>query len=411
MTVLAITSTTTGARSLGELLDLPTLDRAVVAACRARATDLSDRITTRIRHEVAAFAASADPQVGTTIDEAITRAVSAFMDALTSRHTSITDVFAYYRQLGFVQGRGGHDLDAMQAAQQIATQESWDELCRVTAEHGLPADVVARTGHAVITYQRMLFDHAAAGRASAEHPPSAQRSARTHLLVELLTQGRPERIPGLADQSGWHVPPLVAVAVVTTACGPPVTAALAEHPQALAGMRRGRLFIVAGADTIVAVARRMLAETPGPVAISWGVPATDVRHAARWAVGALELADQEIIPVPDDRLVWCRDHQAHLCLHADPTLRRHTDADQLAPLLAEKPKRRAALAETMLLWLQTRDSAPALAEQLGVHEQTVRHRLRHLKAMFADDLADPTRTVGLLTALESTTPGWRRDAA
>lgn len=402
----------TEAGSLDHLLDLPALDPAVVVVCRERAGDLSGRITRRIRAEVAAFATTTDPRIEAAVTEAITCAVDAFMDALARRRTSIRTVFAFYRRLGELQGRGGHDLDAMQAAHQIATQESWDELREMTLALGLPAEVVARVGHAVMTYQRLLLDQAVAGYTSARGDNrSARHQARTQLLVELLSNGRADRIAELADESEWPVPQQIAVAVVASHCSATTSRVLAEHPHVLAGVRRGRLAIVADADEVVDVARHVVDEIGGPVAISWGVASTDVRHAARWSFRALELADTGIITAPDDNIVWCRDHQAHLCLHADPMLRRHADADLLAPLLAERPKRRAALAETMLLWLQTRHSAPVLAEQLGVHEQTVRHRLRHLKAMFADELADPTRTVDLLTALESTTPGWRRAAA
>nr|WP_246321979.1 helix-turn-helix domain-containing protein [Nocardioides panzhihuensis] len=65
----------------------------------------------------------------------------------------------------------------------------------------------------------------------------------------------------------------------------------------------------------------------------------------------------------------------------------------------------------MLVWLRARPSAPVVAEQLRVHDQTVRHRLKRIKELFGDRLSDPAETVGLLTALESTTPRWRRDLA
>jgi DNA-binding PucR family transcriptional regulator len=73
--------------------------------------------------------------------------------------------------------------------------------------------------------------------------------------------------------------------------------------------------------------------------------------------------------------------------------------DVLAPLLAETPAQREALSQTMLLWLQTRGSAPALAAQLGVHDQTVRNRLRRIRAMFGETLDQPERALELMQAL------------
>jgi hypothetical protein len=396
--------------ALHEELDLPTLDERVVAMCRDLTAGLTARIIYRIRHEVAAFASNDGPQVEAAITEAIRSAVDTFMDAVAHRPTDTSAVFAFYRHLGALQAEAGHDLDAMQAAHQIATQESWDELRHVTSAMGLPPEVVALTGNAVMTYQRLLLDQAVIGFAEVRaRQPCHRRDTSARLLIELMTRNRPASVKYLAEQCGWPVPPEAVVITAHVADDAELSPALARHPLALAGVRHRSLVVVTDAEAADDLARLLTERVPGTVTITWAVPVDEVHHATRWAARTLALADQGIIDVPADRLVRCRDHQARLCLHADPTLRRHANEHLLAPLLAERPKRRAALAETMLLWLQTRHSAPVLAGLLGVHEQTVRHRLRALKTMFVDELADPNHTVGLLSALESTMPAWRRE--
>ena len=403
---------TGAAWALHEELDLPVLDTTVVRMCRDRTAALTARITHRIRHEVAAFVSHDGPRLEAVITEAIVCAVDVFMDAVAQQPTDTATVFAFYRHLGALQAEAGHDLDAMQAAHQIATQESWDELRHVTSAMGLPSQVVALTGNAVMTYQRLLLDQAVMGFAAARaEQPSQRRDTSARLLVELMTRNRPATVRALAAQCGWPVPQHVVVITAHVADDTELSPALARHPLALAGVRHRSLVVVTDADTADDLALLLTARVPGTVAATWAVPIGEVHHATRWATRTLALADQGIIEVTAGRLVRCRDHQARLCLHADPALRRHANENLLAPLLRERPKRRAALAETMLLWLQTRHSAPVLAPLLGVHEQTVRHRLRALKGMFADELADPNHTVGLLSALESTMPGWRRDAA
>jgi DNA-binding PucR family transcriptional regulator len=45
--------------------------------------------------------------------------------------------------------------------------------------------------------------------------------------------------------------------------------------------------------------------------------------------------------------------------------------------------------DTLRIWLTTRGTAAQVAEQLGVHPQTVRYRLRILDRAFGAQLTDP----------------------
>lgn len=395
---------------LRETLRVPGLDPAVVAAYRPQSARLAERIVARIAREVSGFSAAADPDVKAGIDAAITKAVELFVDTVAGAPTQGTEVLAFYRWLGQYEATVGHNLDAMQAAHHIATQESWEDLRRASVELGVPADVRGPLGDALIAYQNTLFEQALMGFMDVRTSAAREREeGRAELLVALIGGASVEHLQQLARRCSWTLPASIAVAVTTADAA--TTEVVATACQAVSGVRNGRLIIVADAGVAEDLAHAIASTTDHDVALSWGVAAEQVHDAARWAGRALDLVRDRVIEAPDDHVVRCKDHTSRLCLHADPALRQLADEAVLAPLIDQSPKRRVALAETMLLWLQTRDSAPALAARLGIHDQTVRHRLRRLRELFGARLSDPSQTTVLLIALESSITGWRRSLA
>ncbi|HEY1134286.1 MAG TPA: helix-turn-helix domain-containing protein [Nocardioides sp.] len=81
--------------------------------------------------------------------------------------------------------------------------------------------------------------------------------------------------------------------------------------------------------------------------------------------------------------------------------------DLLSPLLAETPNSREILSEILLAWLESRDSAPAIAARLGVHAQTVRYRRKRINELFGEDLHDPEFVVSLTMVLKASVPLWK----
>lgn len=79
----------------------------------------------------------------------------------------------------------------------------------------------------------------------------------------------------------------------------------------------------------------------------------------------------------------------------------------LRPLLAETPNSREILSETLLAWLETRDSAPAIAGRLGVHPQTVRYRWKRINEIFGEALHDPDFIVQITMLLKASVPLWK----
>ncbi|MGH3349580.1 MAG: helix-turn-helix domain-containing protein [Nocardioides sp.] len=377
--------------------------RELVVACRPRSRVLSRRIAGRICHEVAAFS---DPRVHDVIEEALCETVALFIDAMAGAPVRGAAVADIYQRLGSLEGRAGHNLDAMRAAHHIATQESWREMSKIAGELELPLAAVSYLAEALMDYQHQLLEHAMRGFAE----PVPPTDPRLPLYAALVGDARTPDLPVLAGRAGWAVTERVAVAVMPAGPVPADLGLPTEH--LLIGQGEdGAMIVIGPSPELHHRARAVVAATGRPVAVTWEVLLGDTHHAVRWGLRALALLTEQVIRPSEDGIVWCAAHQSELCLHADPMLRRFADEQLLAPLLEETPKRRLALAETMLVWLRTRPSAPVVADHLMVHEQTVRHRLKRIKELFGDRLSDPSETVGLLAALESTTPRWRRDLA
>lgn len=371
-------------------------------AYRPRAHGLSRRIARRICHEVAAFR---DPRLHDLIEEALHETVALFVDAMAGAPVRGAAVAHIYRRLGSREGRAGHSLDAMRAAHHIATQESWREMSKIAGELELPPAAVSYLAEALMDYQHQLLEHATRGFAD----PAPPIDPRLPLFAALVDEAGTRDVRALADRAGWEITDRVAVAV--TSGGPAAADLGAPTARLLTGQSEGALVVIGPARELHLRAKAIVAATNRPVAVTWEVRLDDTHHAVRWGLRALTLVAEQVVRTSADGIVWCAAHQSELCLHADPMLRRCADEQLLAPLMEETPKRRLALAETMLVWLRTRPSAPVVAEHLTVHEQTVRHRLKRIKELFGDRLSDPSETVGLLAALESTTPRWRRDLA
>ncbi|MYS21155.1 hypothetical protein GTW78_13235 [Streptomyces sp. SID4948] len=95
------------------------------------------------------------------------------------------------------------------------------------------------------------------------------------------------------------------------------------------------------------------------------------------------------------------DHLLPLWLLGDPALADQIARKYLGPLAGLTATQRARLIDTLRIWLTTRGTAVQVAEQLGVHPQTVRYRLRILDRAFGDQLADPDERFATEIALRA----------
>ncbi|GAB3070770.1 helix-turn-helix domain-containing protein [Nocardioides zeae] len=379
----------------------------LATAYRPRVPAFSRRLADEVVAVVAGFA---HPTLRPVVDEAVALAVTAFVDALAGASVRTGELARHFDRLGRLEAAAGHDLDAMQAAHQVATQQGWSELRRRAAELATPPALVDRVTDVLLAYQRWLHDQAVRGYVEEQRtaaPRVATEEPRTRLFAALLAGASPTRLGALAQEAGlsWPPPgPLVAVVTETVQGAARAAQVAAVEPfreDLLAGVLRGRAVLVVAQRVAADVAAALAHRGRRPVALGWGGEPDEVPHGVRWAVRALRLVRSGVIALPPDGVVRCAEHRETLWLHADEALLEQVTSDLLAPLDVCKPAQRDALAETLLAWLQTRGSAPVLAEQLGVHHQTVRHRMRRLRDLLGEAVDDPAMASVLLPALHA----------
>jgi DNA-binding PucR family transcriptional regulator len=195
----------------------------------------------------------------------------------------------------------------------------------------------------------------------------------------------------------------VRAAVGTLPVEPPAGAALAGPARVVAGTRDGGRSVLVVADDeeveawLLRAARALGLE--GPLAVG---PSVAPLQAARSAARAAALLERTCAgAVLAAEVVRCDDHEVDLLLVAAPDLARSVAERRLAPLGAlTAPQRRRAV-ETLGAWLAHPARPQAMADDLGLHVQTVRYRLRRLRELLGDALDDPEQRFELALALRA----------
>jgi hypothetical protein len=334
----------------------------------------------------------------------VAQAVDLFVHRLADPSMPGKPVHDRFRRLGLAQARSGHSLEALRADYQLATSILWHRLRSAAGELRLPTSVLGEWLTEVLDYLEVLSEQSVLGyRRAAEQIGQWQER-----LLDIILD--PDRHPAWllgqwAAAGSWPVPQqVVAVAVLGTP-GRSLPRQAELPAGALADLRRTPGLLLHPAP-LADADRAALADAFAGHRIAIGCPVrlVDARASARWARRCLELAETGVLeagPVLD-----CVEHRATLWLHAEPLLRHQLSSAVLAPLLRQAPHTRRILAETMLAWLETRGSAPALAARLGKHAQTVRYRLRRLHEIFGADLEDEERCFEIYLALRTSMPLW-----
>lgn len=392
---------------LHEEIDPDDIRVAILREARTSMPDLVKRITSNVQGSVQSYAGPATGRRRKLIDLAVTAAVGHYLDTITDPEASGRRVDELFRRMGHGEATEGHDLLAMQAAFRIASHEAWIKIRTFATENNLSGAALGSLGDALFTYIEHLADQTQNGYEAARRALDKDPVLIRGRLLAGLLKGIPmPDIRGLAASAGWPVP--ASLVVVTLAPGeetpvPPLPD-LGQRPLVRADSTT--VTIVADADALTKLLKALKPKLDGIHAtISWAVPPEQVPDAWRWTRRAVKLLRQGVIP--PDPIIRCADHRTQLWLHAEPALRQRMCQELLRPLLAESPNSREILSETLLAWLESRDSAPAIAAKLGVHPQTVRYRWKRINELFGDSLRDPTFVIQVTMILKASVPLWK----
>lgn len=335
------------------------------------------------------------------IEEALTAALHEFLDLFDGMPHRDRAVGRQFRTLGQRHAARHDDVADLYGALLVAGTNLPSAL---TADGGPSIDDPAILGRLSLAAHRYLSHLTGevgagfrAGKRRLDHDLNRRRITEQLLAGRTPTQGE-------GDEPVTGLPTEMVVAVLDTGHEAP------DLPEALSGALslRGptQLVVIAAAEDRDHVVDNLSAiGSQARVAVSWAVPTAGVAAAHRWARRALSLARRGIIT--DGPVLDCAEHRTQIWLHAEPELRQRMCQDLLAPLLAETPNSREILSETLLAWLESRDSAPAIAARLGVHAQTVRYRWKRINELFGEALHDPEFVVQITMLLKASVPLWK----
>jgi len=364
---------------------------------RGQVSTIADDVTAAIRAEL-----PAEPRNDTEdlVHDAVTAALNRFLDSVDGaphRDRGVDDLF---RALGRAEAARGRSLIAFHAALRIAVSRAWPYLRLLGSR--LPDDSGARSdlADAVFEFIEHLSRQAEAGHANARVRRANDAGlARTRLAERLLNGDVPET----HHHDVWTAPDEIVVVVTDPLRAQPDLTGLT--PANLVVRHLNRVIVIAHAahrDTVVSA---LGGDAESRIAVSWPVSVAHVSAAYRWARRTLTLAERGVID--GGPIIDCREHRTQIWLHSEPALRQQLCQDLLSPLLAETPNSREILSETLLVWLETRDSAPAIAAQLGVHPQTIRYRWKRINELFGDALHVPEFIVQITMLLKASVPLWK----
>ncbi len=383
--------------------------QTLVAAARAAIPDLVTQVVSDIGAQVSAYSDADHGEQHQVIAEAVTAATNQFLDFLLGHVEPEAGVARLFGDLGFSAAEDGRDLEPIRRALRIATRDSWRLTRQIATDHQLDAAFLGRVGDALLVYidhldREVIRGHALCLQGSASHDDASRIQ-----LVEALLADAPEsaarrtELAADAESAGWTLPAEIVVMRVSYHGRFPD---LRVEPDVLIQRSTKPALVICSAERAAATARQVAGAAPGlRVAVSPPLPATQGAVADRWARRTLDLVRVGVIPPRP--IIRCDDHATQLWLHAEPVLRRRLAQELLVPLLAESRNSREILSETMLAWLESRDSAPAIAARLGVHPQTVRYRWKRINELFGEDLHDSEFVTTVTMLLKATVPMWK----
>jgi hypothetical protein len=338
-----------------------------------------------IRRAVPEYAQSMDTYRQAVID-AVRFAITTCIDNVGNPGASYEQWAEFYRYVGRREFAEGRNMDCLQTAARVGGRVAW----RHVAEYGQavhqPAEILCTAAEAVFAYVDEMSALAIEGYTEAQARAAGTLERRRRRLLELILAEpavSTHAITSLAEAARWNVPERVAVVALEFPGD--------RHERPTPMLDDGVLMDLEG-DTPCLITsdpdkhlRNLEPELQGwRAAVGPTVLLSDAPVSLRWARRAMGLVKRGVIG--DQSITQCRDHLSTLWLLADEFLIKELANRSLAPLEPLTGKQRARLAETLLTWLRTRGSALDIANELGVHPQTVRYRMHQLQNLFGERL-------------------------
>lgn len=378
----------------------PRFSAGLLGAMGADIGGLAGRVVRTVNTEVAEYAGEVGGLASDT-ERAVELALRAFVQGLqrSAGDQTRTEAVQAARELGSAEARAGRTMEALLAAYRVGTRIAWREWGALAVEHHvLPADVVL-LAESLFAYIDQLSAASAAGHAAEEGARIRARDLQLARLARALLAGLGEdQLRHLAARAVW-TPPAALTAVLVRSGHlktvrrllEPATLHLAADDVAPDAAAEFDVLLVPGQDR-----EALLAVLHGrPVVVgstsAWTRVGVSYRRAVRtWALQpapvATELVDSgELLPL--------------LVLTGDSDALTDLRQQALLPLAGLSEATSARLIETLRSWLLHQGRREPMANELGIHPQTVRYRVAQLRELFGEQLRDPAGVFTLTLAV------------
>lgn len=386
---------------------------AITTVIRRALPRLVEQITEQIQNNVVAYSSRSTGQLRRAISTSVSVAARTYVDELDGNAAAEAKSDSHFHHVGFKEATTGNPFACLVSAHAFAHGEAVTLLKDLVEEHHLSVQMRTRLDDTLTGYMQRVHQQVRRGYGAGLH--SSQGAIDLRKLTTPLMHGYwPQQAQQLAALHGWIVPQGFFKEFFVASFRPGKygcrgTVRLADRLLYVSDHGWDTLFI--NHRTYQAAAEEIRAQRFSQrVALTKATSVSDVPFAIRWTRRSIHLAEQGRLPTQEDGFINCENHFATLWLNGEPLLQQHLQNGLLAPLNAEIEATRIALATTMLLWLQTRASAPALAKILKLHPQTVRARLRRVHSLFGSQLNDPRQSLLLAMALTTQVPTWQAEA-
>src|SRR5436190_2028478 len=373
------------------------LPPSVAAIIEPELPSLGDEILAVIAEEVPEYARPLEGNFGRGLRLGVEEALGQFARLVADPDSGRAQSREVYRGLGRGEMREGRGLNALQAAYRVGARVAWRRLSSVGLREGLEPTVLCSLADAIFAYIDELSADSVDGFAQAQQVAAGERERRRRRVLTALLADPVEldALRAAAADAGWEAPPSLAL--------------LACEPADLDNIvRRLPIDALAGAFDEVGCVVVRDPDGPGrraeleracadrPAALG---PTQPLARALRsWTRARSGLAAIRAEALPSSLCVVDDNLSAIAFFEAREPLRELSEKC-LAPLAGLTPAGRERMTATLKAYLDHRGNAPAMAEALHVHPQTVRYRLKKLRELFGPALDDPDTRFELETAV------------
>jgi hypothetical protein len=359
--------------------------------------ELRDAILAEIAQEVPEYARPLEGNFGRGIRLGVDEALRQFVDLVADPDRGRAQGREVYRGLGRGEMREGRSLDALQAAYRIGARVAWRRLADAGLRARLAPEVLCSLADAIFAYIDELAADSVEGFAHAQQAAAGERERRRRMVLTVLLGERfdHEALRPVAADADWEPPRELAL----LACEPEDLDSIVRRlpVDVLAGGFDELGCVVIGDPRGPGRGRQLEAACAGrPAALGPVQPLDQAR--ASWTRARSGLAAIRAGALPAE-LCRADEHLAGIAFFEARAPLRELASQRLEPLNSLTPAARERMAATLKAYLDHRGNAPAMAEALHVHPQTVRYRLRKLRELFGAELEDPEARFELETAV------------